>query len=66
MTMPISFFKNTGELERINKLHSNSADPKVVTVIMSEENRKQHGQLLKYKLQINRMRLRDVMEKQTD
>ena len=47
MTMPFNFFKNTGELERINNLHTGSTKPKVVVVSISKEDSYQHKQLLK-------------------
>lgn len=47
MTMPFNFFKNTGELERINNLHLGSTKPKVVVVSINKEDSYQHEQLLK-------------------
>jgi len=47
MTMPFNFFKNTGELERINNLHPVSTKPKVVVVSINKEDSYQYKQLLK-------------------
>lgn len=60
MTMPLSFFKNTGELERIDKLHSGSIKPKVVVVAINKDDRSQYESLLKNVRGLN------VVEQQTD
>ncbi|WP_180004845.1 MULTISPECIES: hypothetical protein [unclassified Acinetobacter] len=60
MTMPFAFFKNTGELEQINKLHGGSTKPKVVVVTMNKDDRSQYESLLRNARGLN------GMEKQTD
>lgn len=47
MIMPLSFFKNTGELERINKLRSGSTKPKVVVVTINKDDSSQYESLFK-------------------
>ena len=60
MTIPFAFFKNTGELEQINKLHSGSTKPKVVVVTMNKDDSSQYESLLKNVRGLN------VLEKQTE
>ena len=47
MTIPFAFFKNTGELEQINKLHGGSTKPKVVVVTMNKDDSSQYESILK-------------------
>ena len=47
MTMPISFFKNSGELERINKLNTDSEKSKVVVVVANKDGGSQYESFFK-------------------
>ena len=60
MTIPFAFFKNTGELERINKLHGGSTKPKVVVATMNKDDSSQYESLLKNVRGLN------ALEKQTN
>ena len=60
MTMPISFFKNSGELERINKLNTDSEKSKVVVVVANKDGGSQYESFFK------NLRGLDGLEKQTD
>ncbi|EIM39494.1 hypothetical protein HADU_06594 [Acinetobacter sp. HA] len=60
MTMPISFFKKSDELERINKLHAGSGKSKVVVVTINKDDSPQYESLFK------NLRGSNGMEKQTN
>lgn len=60
MTIPISFFKKSDELERINNLHTGPRKLKVVVVTTDKDDSSQYESLFR------NLRGLDGLEKQTD